>query len=400
MFNKTREKKRNWISPWADAAKNFKRSGRLASALTTLLMAVVPLAAFGQARAQAIANAYQFVNVVDNTQGFSSFGLAPAINNDSAVAFRSAGTGFESGSVWKWYDGRLTLIATSANNSILGGFGEVVAINSFRTVGFSARVLSGAGSFFDSIIATGDGGALNTIVSANGTGLAGGQFLGIGAMNEPGDVVFLGLRRGVRSQAIYLGNGGPLTAIIDTATDPNFAALGNADINASGKIVFRGVLADGNEGIFLGGRGGIRDIIDTNNPSFFGFLDPVINNRGTVGSAAGLSVDGMAAFTGDSLGITPRSNSSSFSIVDNVAINNQGDIAFFATETVGRDGIFVELTGGSNAVPVIQTGDALFGSAVVALSTGRFSLNDSGRITFRYQLADGRAGIAVAAPRD
>ena len=79
-----------------------------------------------------------------------------------------------------------------------------------------------------------------------------------------------------------------------------------------------------------------------------------------------------------------------------MSINNRGDVAFFATETVGRDGIFVELTGGSNPVPVIETGDALFGSTVVTLSTGRFSLNASGQIAFRYQLADGRSGIAVA----
>jgi hypothetical protein len=79
-----------------------------------------------------------------------------------------------------------------------------------------------------------------------------------------------------------------------------------------------------------------------------------------------------------------------------VSINNLGDVAFFASESVGIDGVFVELTGGSNAVPVIETGDALFGSTVVALSVGRFSLNDSEQIAFRYALADGRSGIAVA----
>ena len=109
-------------------------------------------------------------------------------------------------------------------------------------------------------------------------------------------------------------------------------------------------------------------MVDTNNPSLVDFLDPVINNKGTVGSAAFLNAGGMAVFTANPRGITPRTNSSSFSFVDNVSINNLDHVAFFATETVGRDGIFVEPTGSSNPVPVIETGDALFGSTVVALS--------------------------------
>jgi hypothetical protein len=391
MFDKTQENERNWIDTRARARKDFSRRGRVAAALTTILMTVLPLTTFGQSRPAAITgNAYHFVNVVDNTQGFSFFGSAPAINNDSAVAFESAGTGFEFGSVWKWYDGSFTSIATSANG-ILGTFGDVVVINSAGTVGFSSRVLNGN----DSIIATGAGGPLNTIVSAHGAGLLGGQFLGISAMNERGDVVFLGVRTGFSSQAIFKGRGGPVTPIIDTLTNSNFGALGNADINAGGKIVFRGFLADGNEGIFLS-DGGVKDVIDTNNPNVVDFLDPVINNRGTVGTAAFLSVGGQTVFTADASGITLRTDASFFSFIDNVSVNNQNDVAFFATETTGRNGIFVELTGSNNAVPVIETGDALFGSTVVEVSVGRFSLNDGGQITFRYRLADGRSGIAVA----
>ena len=111
-----------------------------------------------------------------------------------------------------------------------------------------------------------------------------------------------------------------------------------------------------------------------------------------------LTNGGVEVFTATDGTITPRTNpdSSLFTFVDNVSINIRGDVAFFATETVGTDGIFVELTGGSNAVTVIETGDTLFGSTVVALSMGRFSFNDRGQIAFHYQLADGRSGIAVA----
>jgi hypothetical protein len=184
---------------------------------------------------------------------------------------------------------------------------------------------------------------------------------------------------------------------VDTAADPNFLELGNADINASGNIVFHGFPADGTDGIFSH-AGGIKVIADTHNPGFVGFLDPVVNNAGTAATAAFLHSGGVEVFTGTAAGITPRTNpTSSFpASVDNVSINNSGDVAFFATDAGGRAGVFIELTGGSKPVPVIETGDPLFGSTVSAMSVGRFSLNDRGQIALRYQLKDGRAGIAVA----
>ena len=315
-------------------------------------MAILSLTAQAQTGPQATTkNDFAFVNAVDNSQGFISFGFAPAINNAGAVAFESTGVEFTLGSVWKWQNGRLTPIATSGANSVLGVFGDNVVINSAGTVGFNAKVLSSN----DTIIATGEGGALNKIASASEQGLI-GLFLGISSMNESGTVVFLGTRRVSRSQAIFAGRGGPLTAIVDTATDSRFGGLGGSAINASGTIVFGGSLADQTEGIFLSGSG-IKDIVDTNNPNVFSFLDPVINDTGTVGGAIFLTNGGVEVFTATDGTITPRTNpdSSLFTFVDNVSINIRGDVAFFATETVGTDGIFVELTGGSNAVTVIET---------------------------------------------
>jgi hypothetical protein len=88
-----------------------------------------------------------------------------------------------------------------------------------------------------------------------------------------------------------------------------------------------------------------------------------------------------------------------FSFVDNVCVNNSRDIAFFG-ETLTGGGLFVELSGAADPVPVIQTGDPLFGSKVVNLSNGRFSFNDRGEIAFHYALADGRSGIAVASRKN
>src|SRR5215510_14467653 len=156
--------------------------------LTITLMAILSLTAHAKTGSDAIAkNDFAFVNAVDNSQGFTFFGSAPAINNAGAVAFESAGVEFTSGSVWKWQNGRLTPIATSGDKSPLGLFGDNVVINSAGRVGFNATVLSSN----DAIIATGDGGALNKIVSASEQGLV-GRFLILSSMNESGTVVFLG----------------------------------------------------------------------------------------------------------------------------------------------------------------------------------------------------------------
>ncbi len=379
--------------PDGPAAYTPGRSGRLTTGAATAYIALLALTAVGPVRAQNLKNVeFTFTNAVDTTRKFSSFGSMPAINNAGAIAFVSVGSGFESGAVSRWQDGGVTTIASSADK-VLTLFGDSLAINSFGTVGFSARVPGKS----DTIIATGSGGPITAIVSANDAGLVGGPFLGLSALNESGAALFLGVRRGFRSQAIFSGRGGPLTAIVDTAVDTNFSSLGNADLSASGKIVFRAFPVDGSEGIFSNAKG-IEVIADTNSRGFGGFLDPVMNNAGTAATSTSLSSGGEEVFTGTAAGITPRTdpNNSALTLIDNVSINNSGDVAFSATDAGGRAGIFIELTGHAQPLPVIETDDPLFGSSVIAVSVGRFSLNDRDQIAFRYQLKDGRAGIAVA----
>jgi hypothetical protein len=293
--------------------------------------------------------------------------------------------------VWKWQDGALTLIATSAGDN-LRNFGDNVVINASGTVGFNARVPSSN----DTIIATGDGGVLNIIASANEDGLVGGLLLGISALNDRGTAVFLGFRSGTFAPAIFVGNGGPLQTVVDAATE-GFSALGNSDINASGKIVFTGFLPDGTEGIFVR-AGDISEVVDSNDPNALGFIDPVMNDTGTVGIGAFLRSGGSQVLTATGRKLTARTDPDAqpFLFVDNVCINNSGDVAFTG-ETLFGEGIFVEGTRAADPVAVLETGEPLFGSIVVSLSNGRFSLNDRGDIVFHYGLADGRSGIAIAA---
>jgi hypothetical protein len=333
---------------------------------------------------------YVFVNVADNTQGFSLFGFEPAINNSGAVAFEAAGPGFAFGSVWKWQEGILTLIATSAGDH-LHNFGDNVVINASGRVGFNAIIPTSS----DAIIATGDGGPLNLIAGANEDGLI-GRFLAISALNDAGTAVFLGLRRPTLTQAIFVGNGGPLQTVVDAATD-GFSALGNSDINASGKVVFAGFAPDGTESIWVRSGDNLSEILDGSDPSFAGFIDPVINDAGTVGIGAFLSSGGSEVLTTNGRTLTSRTNPAeqSFLSVDNVCINNSGAVAF-TDETLFGEGIFVQHAGAVEPRVVLETGDPLFGSTIVSLSNGRFSLNDGADIVFHYGLADGRSGIGVA----
>ena len=61
----------------------------------------------------------------------------------------------------------------------------------------------------------------------------------------------------------------------------------------------------------------------------------------------------------------------------------------------GDDGLFIG--SGGEVDPVIQVGDALFGSTVTFLEFSR-GLNNRGEIAFRYSLANGVIGIALAKP--
>src|SRR6187455_3178650 len=141
MFDTMPQQEHNPAAMQAVGTVNaFRNSGRLATVLTPALMAILPLTATGQAPESCRRNDFAFVNAVDNTQGTTTFGSAPAINSAGAVAFESSGSGFSLGSVRKWQNGCLTTIATSADN-IIGTFGDTVTINSSGTVGFNGKVL-------------------------------------------------------------------------------------------------------------------------------------------------------------------------------------------------------------------------------------------------------------------
>ena len=85
-----------------------------------------------------------------------------------------------------------------------------------------------------------------------------------------------------------------------------------------------------------------------------------------------------------------------FSFFTSQSLNASGAVAFRAGLDAGGSGIFATLPGGGAPFAVVQTGDSLFGSTVSNLNFFRDGLGDSNLLAFKYDLADGRQGIAVA----
>jgi hypothetical protein len=394
------------MSALAQTARKRIQGGRPAAGKFASLAAAFLLAVFaGQASAETPQNIHvEFVNVVDSTQSLSGFSQFPAINNRSAVAFVATENGVDQ-KVFKWDHRELKPIA-STNGSNFTSFADDVAINAAGIVAFHAGLNTGGRA---TGIFTSDGFATKTIVDSTVQGLSGLGF-GSPSINAAGTVAFFAPRIGFRSSVIFTGDGGALTPVLDTLSS-NFGAFGNVAINASGEIVFRGILKDRNEGIFIitpnrdepsdgqpAGSASLIDVDDTiQQPDFFGFGDPVINDAEVVADFAG---GGTVAevLSGNGSGVTARTDPSSafFADFEHPSINNRGAVAFSVFEANGAQGIFVELTGGASPVAVLQTGDPLFGSTVTAVSVGRFAFNDNFRLAFEYELADGRSGIAVA----
>jgi len=370
----------------------------------TLLLALSACQVF----AQVAKDDFKFVNVADNTQDLIGFLNFPAINNRGDVAFVATGNDRVQG-VFKWHQGRVTTIAKSS--SVLGGFGDDVVINAAGVVGYDASVASA--SVNDRAIFTSNGVWTRTIFDAGQQGFA-GRFMGSPSINAAGTVAFFATRPNF-SQVLLTGDGGPLTTIADT-NDQTFGGFGNAAINSSGEITFSASRADGSMGVFMATPANEDDrpsatpatiiaLTDAQNPlfsdPFASFGDPVINEAGTVADVGFPGFGNLEIFTGNGHSVTARTdpNSSFFTASEHPSLNDRGAVAFYANELGGGQGIFVELTGGTSPMAVIEAGDRLFGSTVTRLDLGRFALNDRGQLAFRYDLQDGRSGVAIASPR-
>jgi len=349
---------------------------------------------------------YKFVRIADSTGEFLSFvestSLTPAIgiNDKGVVAFYARLDAGPTG-VFVGSGGSTTTIADS--NGIFSGFSKMVvppmidatdpAINNAGTVAFWASLDAGSEGLF-----TGTGGATTTIAASDGS------FATVnlsGAINTAGTVAINGsLDSGV--QGVFFGSGGPTNTIADNSGA--FAQFGVATaspaINDSGLVAFLAFLntPPGANGIFVGSSGSTTPIADSTG-DFNNFSVPSINNSSGVAFQAQLDDASTGVFKATGGQIKPVVLSSGpFDFFGPPDINDTGQVAFFAyLDALTAHGIF---TGPSpDADKVIRTGDALDGSPVLAIqSKGRAALNNRGQIAFLASLTDGRYGVYRADP--
>jgi hypothetical protein len=361
---------------------------------TAVLLAASAGYALGQGKAP---QDFTFVNVADTTQGFTSFATFPAINDHGLVAFEATGPGTADG-IFRWKDGATLQIAKSSPGG-LSLFGADPAINASGTVAYEANLATGARAIF-----TSDGVTTKTIVNTIDEGLI-GRFLGSPSINRSGAVAFLGVRTGFTSQAIFVGDSGGLAPVADTRNS-EFTSFQNAAINASDEVVLVGGREDGSAKMFVvqaGKHPSDQPIvaIDTNSSDFGGFGDPVINKSGTIANDSFRNDFNIEILSADQGGVTARTDvtGAEFVAFDHPSINDSDAVAFLAFEVDGNSGLFIELTKGASPIPVIRTGDALFGSIVTSVDIGRFALNKHFEMAIQYTLEDGRSGVAVASLR-
>ncbi len=185
---------------------------------------------------------------------------------------------------------------------------------------------------------------------------------------------------------------------IADSTSPTFSSFnGRPSINATGTVGFSGGLDAGDSGIFTGNGTTTTTIALASGSPFSSFGgNAAINSVGRVGFQANLDAGGSGLFTGNGISTT------TIALVDPTflnfqtlsSINTAGMVAFRATLS-GGNGLF--LGDGTTTTQVIRTGDALFGSTVSLLDVGETGLNDAGQLAFKYTLANGVSGVAVAA---
>lgn len=334
-----------------------------------------------------------------------------------------------------------TNIADTSNPAITGFVGPLPSLNSAGTLGYCVFLAAGGQELF-----TGDGTTTTPIAVATGSpyfvfGIGSpGSFAPLTATGAVGFRAELGA-----GQAGLYRSDGTTTATIALTSGPTYDFVWPPSMNAAGTLGFIASLDSGGEGLFTSDGVTTTTIALTSGPIYKNFgVSPMINSGGTLGFMAELDTGGWGLFTSNGTTTTTIALASGpmFSAFTDPSINASGKLGFNANLESGVNGIFtsdgtttttIALPGltysnfvsivsidsagrvafnaglqaggrglfigdGTTTIPVLHTGDALFGSTVIGFAVGREGLNDAGQVGFFYQLANGRNGVAIATP--
>jgi hypothetical protein len=332
---------------------------------------------------------YTFRNVADQTGPYANFGGPPVLNDAGDVAFVATLDDGTQGIFGGPDPGTDTIADDSGPYDTPLDFPSIAADG---TVAFRAWLdptpedfLGGRGLF------TGPDPDFDTVADDNSPPFGDFDWPSIA---DDGTVAF-GAILTFGSFAILTGDDPATDTVADESgpyTEPLFAAA----INAEGTVAFFAQLDAGGAGIFTGDDP-LDDTVATNAGAYATFDFPAIGDDGTVVFRAELDAGGEGLFRGpDATADRIVGTGGPYAGFSGYSINAAGTVVFGAELDDGGLGIF---TGPSPAADkVVAVGDPLFGSTVTFTNVLRENLNDNGEVGFLYELADGRSGVAIAAP--
>jgi hypothetical protein len=382
--------------------------------LTMALGAMLP-AAQAQAAPQ-----YTFTRVADSAgDGFVPFSFeCSAINNRGDIAFRTAraprrGSQLIQGIYRANADGsRLTTISEVGDG--FDFLGQIPSINDLGEVSLAVRDFTQRGPNFleTQSIMRGDGGKPPVTIATTEE-----QFNQFGfepTVNNNGVVAFKAqldtFDQFNLDQGLFSGQGGRRSTLTtyylsSTSQFSEFGSQSRPSINNLGDIAFEAPLdGESTSGIFVTQGTGLETIAAPDPNVNVG--RPNLNDAGTVAFHRYFNDRaGEELVTGSPLTVVAdtsgRFQSFGFTFVGFTppALNNNGDVAFFADLDSGGSGIFVGPDPATDRV--IGTGDTLDGSPVTNLRFCDEGLNDSGQLAFQATFDDPSVpeGVRVAVYR-
>ncbi len=212
----------------------------------------------------------------------------------------------------------------------------------------------------------------------------------VASVNNNGVVAFQATLLGGGS-GVYIGDGGPIRTVADSATAPLRDVCSHPDINLDGSTCFYASLQSGGRALLLSHGGEITAVADSVGP-----LGPTMNDQGVIAFRRELrdGQSGIFAAYGDTI-ISVAETTGLFSGFHGLpVINRSGAVVFRADRKDGRQGIYVCSAGPKRArgtlSTIVETGDIFRDLSYFP------TMNDAGTVAFCTTAKAGGSGIFAA----